>query len=103
MKADGGVYLFRKLLRDAITGENKEASAEAFRKWLEDVGGQPPSYCSGNILEVPEGATQEEEVQRRRDVAEQMIEALTESNQYTGKKRNKFVVDKFAEIESKNC
>lgn len=102
MKADGGVYLFRKLLRDAITGENKEASAEAFRKWLEDVGGRPPSYCSGNILEVPEAATEEEEVQRRRDVAEQMIQALTESNQYTGKKRNKFVIDKFAEIESKN-
>ena len=41
-------------------------------------------------------------MQRRRDVAEQMIEALTESNKYTGEKRNKFIVDKFAEIESKN-
>jgi hypothetical protein len=60
MKADGGVYLFRKLLRDAITGENKGASAEAFRQWFKDVGGHPPSYCSGNILEVPEGATEEE-------------------------------------------
>ena len=41
-------------------------------------------------------------MQRRRDVAEQMIEALTESNKYTGEKRNKFIVDKFVEIESKN-
>jgi hypothetical protein len=101
MKADGGVYLFCKLLRNTITGENKEASGEAFRKWLEDVGGFPPSYCSGSILEVPEGATLEE-VQRHRDVAEQMIEALTESNQYTGEKRNKFVIGKFNEIESNN-
>jgi hypothetical protein len=62
MKADGGVYLFRKLLRDAITGDNKEASPAAFKKWMEELDGHPPSYCCGNIIDVPEAATQEEEV-----------------------------------------
>jgi hypothetical protein len=94
MKFDGGVYLFRKLLRDAINGDNPEASPEAFLKWLINLDGKPNIYRSGNILKIPAGETVEEEVNRHRLVAEQMMEALTE--------RNKFIVEKFAEIEGKN-
>ena len=102
MKFDGGVFLFRKLLRDAISGENPEASPGAFRKWLIELNGKPNIYCSGNILEVPVGATMEEEVERRRLVAEQMIEALTESNEFVGDERNNFVVERFTDIERTN-
>ena len=102
MKFDGGVFLFRKLLRDAISGDNPEASPEAFRKWLIELDGKPNIYCSGNILEVPVGATMEEEVERRRLVAEQMIGALTESDKFVGDERHDFVVEKFTEIERKN-
>jgi hypothetical protein len=102
MKADGGVYLFRKLLRDAITGDNKEASPAAFKKWMEELDGHPPSYYCGNIIDVPEAVTQEEEVERRRVVATQIIEGITESNQYTGDERTKFVHERLAKIETNN-
>ncbi len=102
MKFDGGVFLFRKLLRDAIRGTNRAASPEAFRNWLQGTGAKPNSYCSGNVLDVPEGSTLEEEVQRRRQVAKQCIAALTESDKLQGKARAEFVQEKMTEVEHSN-
>ncbi|MDH3580823.1 MAG: Rieske 2Fe-2S domain-containing protein [Hyphomicrobiales bacterium] len=102
MKADGGVYLFRKLLRDAVTGSNKKAEPEAIRAWLQETNATPNSYCSGHVLEVPTGATQEEEVARRRDVARQVIDALNEADTLKGKERTDFVLGKLTEIEKAN-
>ena len=99
MKFDSGVYLFRKLLRDAVRGTNKAASPEAFRAWLTSVDGKPNTYCSGNVLEVPEAATSEEEVQRRRQVARQCIDAITKSDSLRGKARSDFIKERMAAIE----
>lgn len=99
MKFDGGVFLFRKLLRDAIRGTNKAASPEAFREWLKSVEGKPNVYCSGNVLDVPEGSTPEEEAQRRRDLAAKCIAAITESDKLKGAERTKLVKEKLAQLE----
>ena len=99
MKFDAGVYLFRKLLRDAVRGSNKAASPEAFRNWLQNTDGKPNSYCSGNVLEVPEAPTTEEEVQRRRQVARDCIQAITESDKLNGQERDAFIKAKMAAIE----
>lgn len=99
MKFDGGLYLFRKLLRDAIRGTNRAASAASYRAWLEGVGGTPNTYCSGNILEIAEAGTMEEEVQQRRRIARRMIDILTESDRLQGEARTAFVQQKFAEVE----
>jgi phenylpropionate dioxygenase-like ring-hydroxylating dioxygenase large terminal subunit len=99
MKFDGGLYLFRKLLRDAIRETNKAASPDAFRTWLQNAGGEPNSYCCGNVLEVPEASTTEEEVRRRRDVAKRCIAILTESDKLRGVDRDRFVKERMAEIE----
>jgi hypothetical protein len=99
MKFDGGVYLSRKQLRDAISGDNKEASSDAWRKWLEGVDGKPNTYCSGNVLEIPIGASPEEEIERRRDVAKRCIDAITESDNMPKEERDSFVKQKMADIE----
>jgi len=99
MKADGGVYMFRKLLRDAVTGKNPAASPEAVRAWLEDNDGKPNSYCGGNVLEVPKAAELDDEVQRRRAVAQAVIDATNESDSMKGQERREFVLKKLAEIE----
>ncbi len=99
MKFDGGLYLFRQLLRDALRGTNRAATPENFRKWLQSIGAQPNSYCSGNVLDIPEGATLEEEVARRRDIAKKMIAIITESDRLQGKERENFVKAKLAEYE----
>ncbi len=98
MKADGGVYMFRKLLRDAVRGENPDASGAAWREWLET--GPINSYCSGNVLEIPEAPTLEEEVERRRIAAQQVINATTESDSLEGEARASFMKQKLLDIQN---
>ena len=99
MKFDGGVYLARKQFREAITGSNPKATGKAWREWLESLDGKPNTYCSGNVLEIPIGATPEEEIERRRDVAQRCITAITESDNLPKEERDAFVKQKMAEIE----
>ncbi len=98
MKADGGVFLFRKLLRDAIRGDNPQASPEAWKAVLEKDP-TPNLYCQGNILMVKAGANLPEEVERRRDLARKVISTTTESNSLKGAERVQFIEDKYAELE----
>jgi nitrite reductase/ring-hydroxylating ferredoxin subunit len=98
-KFDAGPYLFRKMLRDAVRGSNPAASAEAFAEWLKEVNGTPNSYCSGNVFQLPIGATTEEEVAQRRFIAKGVISIITESEQYKGKERTEFVRQQMEALE----
>jgi len=98
-KFDAGVFQFRKMLRDAVRGTNPAAGPAQFAAWLRENGAAPNSYCSGNVLEVPEGATVEEEVKRRRHVTRQIVAILTESEQLKGDERAAFVRRRFDELE----
>jgi phenylpropionate dioxygenase-like ring-hydroxylating dioxygenase large terminal subunit len=99
MKFDGGVYLSRKQLREAVNGTNPEASTEAWRDWLNEMEGKPNTYCSGNVLEIPRASSEEEEVKNRRDVAQRCIAAITESENVPFEERDAFVKQKMLEIE----
>src|SRR5215471_533065 len=79
-KFDAGLYMFRKLLRDAVRGSNPKAGPEEFAQWLRDSGGAPNSYCSGNVFDLPEGRTTEEEVTLRRHLARQVVAILSEAD-----------------------
>jgi nitrite reductase/ring-hydroxylating ferredoxin subunit len=98
-KFDAGVFLFRKLLRDAVRGTNPAAGPQQFAAWLRDNAAAPNSYCTGNVLEVPEGATTEEEVTRRRHVTRQIVAILTESEGMKGRERDGFVRERFDALE----
>jgi len=100
MKFDGGVYLSRKQLRDATTGSNPEATGAGWKEWLEGVDGKPNTYCSGNVLKVPIGSTPDEEIERRRIVAQRCIEAITDADDLPAGERETFIQDKMAEIEN---
>jgi len=86
MKFDRGVFMFRKLLRDAISGSNPAATGEGFRKWLE-ADSTPNSYCSGNVLIIPAGATAPEEVEKRRRIAQAVVDAMPTSSAHESTKR----------------
>lgn len=98
-KFDAGLFVFRKMLRDAVRGTNAAAAAEGFAQWLRNVGGAPNSYCSGNVFEIPQGSTPEEEVARRRYVAKQIVQILTESDSLKAGDRAEFVKAKFDALE----
>jgi len=99
MKFDGGVYLSRKQLRDAVTERNEKATGAGWKEWLESVDGKPNTYCSGNVLKVPIGDSAEEEVERRRVVAQRCIQAITDGDEMPSAERDAFIKDKMAEIE----
>jgi hypothetical protein len=98
-KFDAGVYQFRKLLRDAVRGTNAAASAREFAEWLRQQGGAPNSYCSGNVFDIPEAATVEQEVVQRRAVTKRIVAILSESENLKGKERTEFVKAQFDELE----
>jgi hypothetical protein len=98
-KFDAGVFQFRKMLRDAVRGTNPAAGPQQFAEWLRENAAAPNSYCSGNVLEVPEAATVEEEVKQRRQVTRQIVAILTESEKLKGDERAAFVRQRFDELE----
>jgi hypothetical protein len=98
-KFDAGLYLFRKMLRDALRGTNPAANPQNFANWLREMNAAPNSYCSGNVFELPEGATVEEEVAQRRHVSRQIVAIITESDKLKGDERAAYVRDRLDELE----
>jgi len=99
-KFDAGLYVFRKMLRDAIRNTNAAASAAGFTEWMRELGGEPNSYCCGNVLEIKEAATSEEEVTQRRRVTKQIVTIITEADGLKGDARADFIKTKMAELEA---
>ncbi|SAL60852.1 Rieske (2Fe-2S) domain-containing protein [Caballeronia peredens] len=98
-KFDAGLFMFRKMLRDAVRGTNPAASAQNFAEWFRENAGAPNSFCSGNVFEIPEGATVDEEVVRRRKVTKQIVAILAESEKFKGEARATFVRERFEDLE----
>ncbi|MCY0386995.1 Rieske 2Fe-2S domain-containing protein [Robbsia sp. Bb-Pol-6] len=98
-KFDAGLFLFRKMLRDAVRGTNPAASAAHFADWLREQHSAPNSYCSGNVLDIPEADTVEKEVAQRRGITRRIVAILTESDRFKGAERADFVREKFDELE----
>ena len=98
-KFDAGVYQFRRMLRDALRGNNPAASPEGFAEWLRERGGQPNSYCCGNVFEVPEAEDIADEVANRRRISRALVALLTDSDGMKGDERTAYVKRGMMEIE----
>ena len=98
-KFDAGVFMFRKLLRDAVRGKNPQSGPEQFAQWLRDNAGQPNSYCSGNVFDLPVGRTTEEEVTSRRHLAREVVKILTQAEGMKGRAREVFVKEQMEALQ----
>jgi len=98
-KFDAGLYAFRKMLRDAVRGTNPSASAQGFAQWLRDLNGEPNSYCTGNVFNMPIAETTEKEVANRRRLAREAVAILTKADGLKGKEREVFVREQFEALE----
>ena len=96
---DAGVYMFRKLLRDAVRGANPRATPEQFAQWLRDNAGVPNSYCCGNVFDLPLGRTRDEEVTLRRHLAKQVVAILVEAEAIKGDDRATFVSQRMEALQ----
>ncbi len=82
-----------------MRGSNPAAGPAQFAEWLRSVGGAPNSYCSGNVFDIPEADTVEEEVAQRRRVSKAIVAILTEGEHLKGDERTAFVRDRLEELE----
>ena len=98
-KLDAGLYLFRKMLRDAVRGANPAASPQNFAQWLRDIGGAPNSFCSGNVFDLPRADSTDEEIARRRKISRGVVNILVESEHLKGDERTEFVRRRMDELE----
>lgn len=98
-KFDAGLYMFRKMLRDALRGSNPAATPEGFAQWLKDCGGAPNSYCSGNVLAIPESEDLAQEVARRRHATREIVRILTSADNLKGSEREAFVKQSMQELQ----
>jgi phenylpropionate dioxygenase-like ring-hydroxylating dioxygenase large terminal subunit len=98
-KFDAGLYAFRKMLREALRGKNPAADPDGFAEWLRRFQGAPNSYCCGNVLDIPEAPTIEQEVAARRKIARHIVGLLTECDGLTGEQRTAFVRDGLEALE----
>lgn len=98
-KFDAGLYAFRKMLRDAIRGTNTAAAGDGFANWLRELDGKPNSFCCGNVLDIPEAGTLEEEVKNRRKVLRDVVSLLADSEGKHDADRAEFVRHGMAAIE----
>jgi hypothetical protein len=87
------------MLRDALRGSNPAATPEGFAQWLKDCGGAPNSYCSGNVLAIPESEDLAQEVARRRHATREIVRILTSADNLKGSEREAFVKQSMQELQ----
>lgn len=95
---DIGVYMFRKMLREAIRGTNQSASSEALHRRPRN---QLPSYTytQNTILQIRRRASAEEDKRLIRELGRKLIDITTQADDLVGEERNTFVRQRFEELE----
>lgn len=98
MESDVGVYLFRKLLREAIRGRNPAADP---RKMHERARAGLPSYCytQNNVLAIPRLGSEEEDKAMIKRLGRRIVEIAQGADECPPQERRAFVISRLEEIE----
>lgn len=95
---DVGVYMFRKLVRNAIRGKSTGASPEAMH--ARAMAGLPThTYTQNTVLELRRQTSDEEDKRVIREISHRIVDVAAEADSLTGKERDVFVQGKLAAIE----
>lgn len=98
MAADAGVYMFRKLLRQAVKSKNAGASPEAMHKRAAD-GLPTHCYTQNSILKIAKRADDEGDRKMIRAIGRNILSVIAEADAYIGEERNQFVCEQLKMIE----
>jgi len=100
LETDTGVYLFRKLLREAIRGKNP-AAAPAMMNARAHRGEMYPSYTQNNVLRIAKRASEDEDRAMLKQLGREIVGITAEADQLGADERNRFVVQRLEELERK--
>lgn len=98
MAADAGVYMFRKLLRQAVRGKNEGASPEALHARATE-GLPTHCYTQNTIISVRRRPDDEEDKKVIREIGRKIVALTAAADAYIGEERKQFMRDKLTEIE----
>lgn len=98
LESDVGVYLFRKMLRNAVNNKNEAATPEAMN---ERPNRGLPSYCytQNTVLRAPVRATKEEDDEFLKMLGRRVVEIIADADDLPLDARKKQVVARFEEME----
>lgn len=98
MESDVGVYMFRKLLRNAVRGKNPAADPAS---WHERARQGRPYGCNtqNDVLAIPRRADEAEDREMIRRIGRRIVEATGEADHLAGAARRDFIVRRIEEIE----
>jgi hypothetical protein len=98
MESDVGVYMFRKLLRNAVRGRNPAANPLTYHERARR--GEPyHCYTQNDILSVPRRPDDAEDREMIRKVGRRIVEITAEADRLQGEARRAFVVQRIEELE----
>lgn len=95
---DVGVYMFRRILREAIRGTNPSASPFV----LHERGNQGlPMHCytQNTILEIPKLGGEEEDKRMIREIGRKLVDITAQADAYLGAERKAFMLRELESLE----
>lgn len=98
LASDAGVYLFRRLLRKAISGENSNASPTAMHERAQ-AGQVDYCYAQNNVLKIPASDTEEEDRAKIKKIGRQIVMVMREADKLSPSDRSSFARDRIESIE----
>ena len=90
---DGGVVLFRRILRAALREETSPMT------WFGDEAGPLNTYSQDTILRMPKRASEEEDREMMRQLGRQVVEVLFAGDAYSGETRDAFIRERLAALK----
>ncbi|MCC2098116.1 MAG: hypothetical protein KDJ29_14570, partial [Hyphomicrobiales bacterium] len=98
LESDIGVYMFRKLVRNAINYKNSSATPDEMHRKAES-GKTNYCYTQNDVLRIKTRGTDEEDRALIKKIGRRIVEACGEADSLDMEERKKFMVAKLEEIE----
>ena len=98
IESDVGVYLLRKLIREAIRGKNPAAHPNKMHEQARQ-GKTSHCYTQNTVLDIPQRPTQEEDQALIKSIGRRIIDIMAEADELGGMDRVAFVKRRLADLE----
>jgi len=98
MESDIGVFLFRKLLREALTGSNRHATADSMHEKAR-AGEMSYCYTQNTVLEMPRRASEADDESAIREVGRRIIGIMSDADDLPPAARQKYVRERLESLE----
>ena len=98
MACDIGVYMNRKLIRDAVRGKNPAATPVRMH---ERANADLPTHCYTNncVMDIPRRAAEQEDGEMIRRLGRSIVEIAAEGDAYVGRERDDFIRQRLEALE----